>query len=101
MAYLVRLTEYAEGLLTEWITSERVFEKVEHTADLLAQYPALGHAYDPRCAAAAPPFPCRCIAVSDTPFTLYYLIDGDAQTVTIISIEWSAGDPAKRFTGLY
>lgn len=101
VAYVVELTEYAEGLLVERVTSERVLEKIEHTTDLLSQYPALGRAYDPQYAVAVPPFPCRCMAVADTPFALYYLIDDEAQTMVIISIEWSAGDPTKRFMGLY
>lgn len=101
MSYTTSFTEYAEAFLLENVLSERVLERVEHTVDLLAQYPALRRVYDPQYPAAIPPFPCRSIAVADTPFTLYYVIDDGQQELTIVSVEWSAGDPAKRFTGLY
>ena len=73
---------------------------LEWAVEMLSAFPSLGPVYDPEYIAARPPFPCRYLPLPDTPFTLYYTVDEAALRVTIIDIEWSAGDPRKRFPGL-
>lgn len=97
MAYQLELTQYAEDFLTENVTTERVLAKIEEATDLIAAYPSAGVFYNPDYQAAVPPFACRYFPVSDTPFTLYYIKDDDEQKVVIFDIEWSAGDPRRRF----
>lgn len=97
MAYQVELTEYAEAFIMENISTERVFRRIEQAAQMLAAYPSAGAAYAPAYPAATPPFPCRYLPLADTPFTLYYTKDDEAEIVTIFDIEWSAGDPCRRF----
>lgn len=98
MAYAVELTEYAESFLLDNVTSERVLERIERSVEMLAEYPEAGPSYNPDYAAARPPFPCRYLPLSGTPFTLYYLTDDEAQLVTVFDIEWTAGDLRARFT---
>lgn len=97
MAWRLLITDGAKEFIRANVSKERVLEKIEDSMGLLAEYPGAGPAYMPSYAAALPPFPCRYFPVSDTPFTLYYVLDEDAETVTVIDIEWSAGDPKKRF----
>lgn len=96
-SYEVLLTGYAEEFLAENVRGARVLARVEDVLSLLADYPRLGPAYDSDYTAARPPFPCRRLPVSDTPFTLYYTVDDDAHAVTVFDVEWSGGDPTRRF----
>ncbi len=91
----VLLTQSAEEFVEKNVTSERVLARIERACDLLADYPDMGTPYQASYPAAQPPFPCRTLALPDTPFTLYYLHDDEQ--VVVFSIEWSAGDPKKRF----
>lgn len=97
MSCEVLLTQRAESFLLENVTLERVMRRIEETVELLGAYPLIGKAYDPSYPAARPPFPCRFLQVSDTPFTLYYLFDEEAGVVTVFDVVWSAGDPRRRF----
>lgn len=93
----VLLTDYAETFLDENVLLERTLSRIEEAIQLLGAYPFAGSDYCPDYPAARPPFPCRHLHVSDTPFTLYYLVDEGTHTVTIFDVEWSSGDPRKRF----
>lgn len=97
MAYQLELTQYAEDFLAANVTTERVLLKIEEVANLIAAYPNAGVSYNPDYVAARPPFPCRYFPVGDTPFTLYYIKDDGKEKVVVFDVEWSAGDPRRRF----
>ena len=97
MAYTVLFADSVLEFIDEHVTSERVFARIETYADLLAHYPYLGASYDPAYEAARPPVPCRYVPVPDTPFTLYYAVDDDAQVVNVFYLDYSAADPQRRF----
>ena len=42
--------------------------------------------------------PCRWIAIPDTPFTIYYVIDYDADEVRVFYIEHQRMNPMGRFS---
>lgn len=98
MACRVELTEYAEQFISENVLTERVLGRFDDAVEMLAAYPYAGPAYAPTYPAATPPFPCRYYPLSDTPFTLYYLVDEERELVVVFDVEWSAGDPARRFS---
>lgn len=100
MSYEVKITDYAADFIAENVALESVLERFEWAVEMLSAFPSLGPVYDPEYIAARPPFPCRYLPLPDTPFTLYYTLDNQAHEVTIIDVEWSAGDPRKRFSGL-
>ena len=100
MAYRVEMTNCAKEFIVKNVTHEATFARFEWAAEVLSAFPAMGPAYEPEYAAARPPFPCRYLPLSDTPFTLYYLKDDEREAVAIFDIEWSAGDPHKRFTAI-
>lgn len=95
--YEVFYTNGVVSFMIDAIWSKRVYEKVDSYRSLLAQFPDLGTPCDPVYAAARPPFPCRHIAVPDTPFRLFYLKDDDARRVVVFYIEHVASDPEGRF----
>lgn len=100
MSYNVEITDYASDFIEQNVALESVLRRFEWAVEMLSAFPSLGPVYDPEYIAARPPFPCRYLPLPDTPFTLYYTVDEAALRVTIIEIEWSAGDPRKRFPGL-
>ena len=100
VSYKVEITDYAADFIEQNVALESVLRRFEWAVEMLSAFPFLGPAYDPEYIAARPPFPCRYLPLPDTPFTLYYTVDEAALRVTIIDIEWSAGDPRKRFPGL-
>lgn len=85
-------------MMTE-IESERAYDKIDEYRHVLASFPDIGRRYDPYYDAARPPFPCRFIAVPDTPFTLYYAKDDDRRRVTVFHIEHQKANPCTRFVG--
>lgn len=93
----VLLTDYAETFLDENILLERTLARMVEAFQLLGAYPFVGSDYSPDYRAARPPFPCRHSHVSDTPFTLHYIVDEGVRMVTVFDVEWSAGDPKRRF----
>lgn len=100
VSYKVEITDYAADFIEQNVALESVMRRFEWAVEMLSAFPSLGPVYDPEYIAARPPFPCRYLPLPDTPFTLYYTVDEAALRVTIIDIEWSAGDPRKRFPGL-
>ena len=95
--FKVELTDSVELFLLENVTREETLARIEQSVGMLAEFPFAGPEYRPDHPAATPPFPCRYLPLSGTPFTLYYLIDVQRSLVQAIDIEWSAGDPKKRF----
>lgn len=100
MPYQVGLTQFAEEFLIDNVTTERVLSKIEEAVELIGSYPNAAPAYNPEYSAARPPFPCRYFPVTDTPFTLYYIKNDDLQKVIVFDVEWTAGDPRRRFESL-
>ncbi|MGN0287420.1 MAG: hypothetical protein ACI4B6_07110 [Atopobiaceae bacterium] len=96
----VLLSDWAETFLGENVLLERTLIRIAEALQLLGAYPFAGSDYCPDYPAARPPFPCRHMHVSDTPFTLYYVVDEDARTVTVFDVEWSSGDPSMRFRNI-
>lgn len=101
MAYRVDLSRHAMDFLAENVESTRMLDLVQTRLSILSDFPRLGAVYDPTYPAAKPPVACRHYPLSDTPFTAFYVVDDEARTVSILSVEWSSGDPKKRFTGYY
>lgn len=97
MAFSVELTDYAVNFIEEHVTYPATLSRIEQAVGMLAAFPAMGLAYEPEYMAARPPFACRYLPLSDTPFTLYYLKDDAAERVVVFDIEWTAGDPTTRF----
>lgn len=96
--YEVEYVEQAVSFLEENVWTEQVFNRIVRYVDLLGEFPDLGTPYNPDYPAAMPPFPCRFIAVPDTPFTLYYVKDDERFIVTIIFIEHQGSNPEGRFS---
>lgn len=93
-------TRSAIDFIMSEIDSERVASKIFEFRELLEYNPDLGRCYDPDYPAARAPFPCRFVAVPDTPFTIYYLKDEDARTVVLFCIEYQRLDPNARFSSV-
>lgn len=91
-------TRSAIDFIVAEVRSERVAEKLFSYRALLETAPDLGRAYDPDYPAARPPFPCRCIAVPDTPFSLYYLKEDDLRRIVVFCIEYQRTEPNARFS---
>lgn len=97
-SWRVQFTKYAFNFIMDNVTSERVARKIFAYRELLSEFPDIGASYNPQYQAARPPFPCRSIAVPDTPFSLYYLKDEENRTVVIFAIEYNRVDPNARFS---
>ena len=97
MEYSAYYTDEAIQSIIESVSSDRVLTHIEHLRELLQTTPELGRVYDPEYPASRPPFECRVIAVPDSPFSLYYVVDEDAQEVIIFHIENQRMDPTERF----
>ena len=95
--FKVELTDSVELFLLENVNREETLARIEQSVGMLAEFPFAEPEYRPDYPAATPPFPCRYLPLSGTPFTLYYLIDEQRALVQVIDIEWSAGNPKKRF----
>lgn len=94
----VQYTEFALQFIRDNVHSKRVAEKIFSYRELLEEFPDIGANYNPQYSAARPPFPCRSIAVPDTPFSLYYLKDEAARRIIIFAIEYNRSDPNSRFS---
>lgn len=90
-------TTEAIQVIAEQVYSEQVLEKMEHLRALLETAPELGRVYDPAYPAAKPPFECRVLAVPDSPFALYYVVDEEHEEIIIFHAENPRMDPEERF----
>ena len=97
----VEITEFAASFIEEQVSNPTIYQKILDYLNILREYPQFGCVYDPQYPAARPPFACRYIVVSDTPFTLYYTYDLSKNVVTVIAVTYTAGDPSKRFLGYF
>ena len=97
MPHSVEYTDNVTEFILSQVTSERVYNKIDSYRFVLADFPEIGTPYQPSYLAAQPAFPCRWIAVPDTPFTLYYLIESTTEKVIVFHIEHRARDPRKHF----
>lgn len=79
------------------VESERVLNQIEKQREMLSLFPEMGCVYTPYYEAAYPPFPCRWVAVPDTPFNLYYHFDVANDVVVIFYMEHQRMNPQGRF----
>lgn len=93
-----RYTRHAIDFIKNNVTSRRVADKIFECRALLETAPDLGRVYDPEYPAARPPFPCRCLPISDTPFTLYYLKNEREKEIVVFSVDYQRGNPNTRFS---
>lgn len=97
MVYQVLLADSALGFIDAHVYSERILARIETYIDLLGDYSYLGAVYDPDYPSPKPPIGCRQLSIPDTPFTLFYCVDEARSTVNVLYIDFSTGDPLKRF----
>lgn len=95
--YEVVYTRSVVDFMMERIESERVYNRIDEYRTVLRRFPDIGGDYLPHYDAARPPFPCKRIAVPDTPFTLYYRKDVEERRVTVFCIEHQRANPRSRF----
>lgn len=93
-------TASAEAFIVANVRSASTADRIFAARRLLEEFPDMGRVYDPAYPAARPPFPCRVLAVPDTPFDLDYFKEEKTQTLVIFCIEYAAGDPRERFAEL-
>lgn len=96
-SYAVEYVSEVEEFILKNVWSKRVYSKIVNYVDLLSYFPDMGTPYNPEYQAAVPPFPCRFIAVPDTPFTLYYIKLVELKKIVVIYIENQGADPNSRF----
>lgn len=94
----VLFTDSVRAFILENVYSERVAIAIDRQRDMLALFPEMGREYDPIYDAARLSVPCRWIAIPDTPFTIYYVIDHDADEVRVFYIEHQCMNPMGRFS---
>lgn len=94
----VLFTDSVRTFILENVFSERVALAIDRQRDMLALFPEMGREYDPVYDAARLSIPCRWIAIPDTPFTIYYVIDYDADEVRVFYIEHQRMNPMGRFS---
>lgn len=94
----VLFTDSVRTFILENVYSERVALAIDRQRDMLALFPEMGREYDPVYDAARLSVPCRWIAIPDTPFTIYYVIDHDADEVRVFYIEHQRMNPMGRFS---
>lgn len=89
----VLFTDSVRTFILENVFSERVALAIDRQRDMLALFPEMGREYDPVYDAARLSVPCRWIAIPDTPFTIYYVIDYDADEVRVVLHRAPAHEP--------
>lgn len=97
MPWKVEITAHALEFIDESVTHPAALASIERAVEMLSAFPRMGAVYEPEYIAARPPFSCRSLPLPDTPFTLYYCLQEEHGTVIVFDIEWSAGDPRRRF----
>ncbi len=95
--YNAVITEDVWDFFDENVYSEKVSNKILETIDLLENFPEIGRVYDPEYLAAKPPFACRSIPISDSPFVIYYFISEKDSEVVIFSMQFQRANPNERF----
>ncbi len=100
MPWQVEITAHALEFIDENVIHPAALASIEHAVEMLSSFPRMGAVYEPEYIAARPPFACRSLPLPDTPFTLYYCLQEERESVIVFDIEWSAGDPCRRFEGV-
>lgn len=94
----VLFTDSVRSFILENVYSERVAAAIARQRDMLSLFPEMGREYDPTYDAARLAAPCRWVAIPDTPFTIYYIIDYDKNEVRVFYIEHQRMNPMGRFS---
>lgn len=77
------------------VEGDREYARIGEIIDSLARFPYYGHEYDPYYRAALPPVPCRVFFCGR--YGVYYTVDDDSATVTVLAVEDERRDPLGRF----
>ena len=99
-AWKVLYAKSALRFIEENVWGERVLRKIFDCRELLESMPDLGRPCDPAYPAARPPFPCREIAIPDTPFSLHYIKQEETRQIVILCLEFQRVDPNARFSSI-
>lgn len=79
---------------------DRVYERVEHSIDLLASQPGLARDYDPQYDADMPPIDCKWHYVPRTSKVIYFTYDEQEGVIRCFRLGDTREDPMQRFIGL-
>ena len=93
--YEILLTDEATYAFAD-VYPERVRARMEQLIAFLAEHPFYGEGYDPYYPAERPPIPCRVFFCGR--YGIYYNVDDNRHTVTILAIEDTRMDPMGRFS---
>lgn len=94
LRYDVLMTDEALYGLAD-VRPDRVYQRLGELIPALASFPRYGQAYDPYYVAACPPVPCRVFYCG--PYGVYYTVDDEGRTVTVLAVEDERRDPRRRF----
>lgn len=97
-AWSVLYTHQFDDLLME--LTDRDYEYVEHSIDILASNPGLARSYDPLYESAYPPVPCLWYHVPRTTKDLYLVADEEASQLTFIFMTDVRENPRRRFSSM-
>lgn len=92
--YAVQMTDEAVYAYAR-IPSDDVYRRMGELLGNLASFPRYGQEYDPYYDASRPPAPCR-VAFCGR-YGIYYHVDDESHTVTVLAIEDERRDPKTRF----
>lgn len=73
-----------------------VYKHMGRLIDFLAEHPFYGEEYDPHYPAAMPPVSCRVFFCGR--YDIYYHVDDDRRTITVLAIESTSMDSMGRFS---
>ena len=76
---------------------DSVYDRIEHSVDVLADNPDLLREYDPPCEAARLPANCKWYYVPRTTKALYLTVDHDALQMRFLFLSDTREDPLHRF----
>ena len=76
---------------------DSVYDRIEHSVDVLLDSPGLLRDYDPPYDAALPPIDCKWYFVPGTCKVLYLTVDHKAQHLKFLFIGDTRQDPMRRF----
>ena len=79
---------------------DSVYDKVDHSIDVLSDNPGLLREYDPPYEAAVPPVDCRWYYVPGTSKVLYLAVDEEANLMRFLFIGDTREDPLHRFDNM-
>ena len=98
MSYEVLYSRQFHGQMME--LPDPVYDKVDHSIDVLSDNPGLLREYDPPYEAAAPPVDCRWYYVPGTSKVLYLAVDEGASLMRFLFIGDTREDPLHRFDNM-